>query len=328
MSTIFNLCVSAVKVFISSAPQKKIQPILFVNLQKLIQMPVIKSTDLLICEDGSIYHLALQPHQLADTVIMVGDPDRVALISNHFDTVEFRIANREFKTHTGMLNGKRITALSSGIGADNVDIVMNELDALANIDLLTNRIKPEHKTLNVIRIGTSGSIQADVPVGSFALSSYGLGLDNQLHFYDTNGSDTLDLQMSGAFMKHTGWNENLSKPYFVKGSEELIRKFEKGTIKGITATAPGFYGPQGRVLRLRLADPELNEKIRSFRYKDERVINFEMETSALYGLGSLLNHRVITVCALIANRVTNEFVRDHKTLVDKLINLVLERITN
>jgi uridine phosphorylase len=290
-------------------------------------MPVIKNADLLICEDGSIYHLALQPGQLADTVIIVGDPDRVGLISNHFDTVECKISNREFNTHTGVLKGKRITVLSTGIGTDNIDIVMNELDALANIDLSSRQVKPDHKTLTVIRIGTSGSIQADVPVGSFALSSYGLGLDNLLHYYD-NGSDTLDLQMSEAFMKHTGWNENLSKPYFVKGSEELIRKFEKGTVKGITATAPGFYGPQGRILRLGLADPGLNEKIRSFRYKDERVINFEMETSALYGLGSLLGHRVMTVCALIANRATNETCPDHKALIGKLIDLVLERLTN
>ena len=290
-------------------------------------MPVIKNADLLICENGSIYHLALQPGQLADTVIIVGDPDRVGLISTHFDTVECRIRNREFNTHTGMLKGKKITVLSTGIGTDNIDIVMNELDALANIDLSSRQVKPDHKTLTVIRIGTSGSIQADIPVGSFALSTYGLGLDNLLHYYD-NGSNTLDLQMSGAFMKHTGWNENLSKPYFVKGSEELIRKFEQGTVKGITATAPGFYGPQGRVLRLGLADPELNEKIRSFRYQDERVINFEMETSALYGLGSLLGHRVMTVCALIANRATNETWPDHKALIRKLIDLVLERLTN
>ncbi|MGA2823076.1 MAG: nucleoside phosphorylase [Bacteroidales bacterium] len=289
-------------------------------------MSVIKNADLLICEDGSIYHLALQPQQLADTVIIVGDPDRVAVISNHFDTVECRISNREFNTHTGMLNGKRITVLSTGIGTDNIDIVMNELDALVNIDLSSRQIKPEHKTLNIIRVGTSGSIQADVPLGSFALSSYGLGLDNLLHFY-AKRSDTLNLQMSEAFMKHTGWSENLSKPYFVKGSEELIRKFEKETIKGITVTAPGFYGPQGRILRLGLADPELNEKIRSFRYKDERVINFEMETSAIYGLGNLLDHRVITVCAVIANRVTNETCPDYKALIDKLIDLVLVRLT-
>jgi uridine phosphorylase len=290
-------------------------------------MPVIKNADLLVCEDGSIYHLALQPEQLADTVIIVGDPDRVGVISNHFDTVECRISNREFITHTGMLKRKRITVLSTGIGTDNIDIVMNELDALANIDLSSRKVKPDHKTLDVIRIGTSGSIQADVPVGSFALSTYGLGLDNLLHYYD-NGSDTLDLQMSGAFIKHTSWNENLSKPYFVKGSEELIRKFEKGTFKGITATAPGFYGPQGRILRLGLADPEMNEKIQSFRYQGERVINFEMETSALYGLGSLLGHRVVTVCALIANRATNETWPDHKTLIGKLIDLVLERLIN
>jgi len=290
-------------------------------------MPVIKNADLLICEDGSIYHLALQPEQLADTVIVVGDPDRVALISNHFDTVECKISNREFNTHTGVLKGKRITVLSTGIGTDNIDIVMNELDALANIDLSSRRVKPDHKILTVIRIGTSGAIQADVPVGSFALSTYGLGLDNLLHYYE-NGSNTLDLQMSEAFMKHTGWNENLSKPYFVKGSEELIRKFEQGTVKGITATAPGFYGPQGRILRLGLADPELNEKIKSFRYKDERIINFEMETSALYGLGSLLGHRVMTVCALIANRATDETWPDHKALIGKLIDLVLERLTN
>jgi len=290
-------------------------------------MAVIKNADLLTCEDGSIYHLALHPGQLADTVLIVGDPDRVGEISRHFDTVECRISNREFNTHTGMLKGKRITVLSTGIGTDNIDIVMNELDALVNIDLSSRQVKPEHKTLTVIRIGTSGSIQADIPVGAFALSTYGLGLDNLLHYYD-NGSGTLDLEMGSAFMKHTGWNKNLSQPYFVKGSEELIRKFEKGTVKGITATAPGFYGPQGRVLRLGLADPGLNEKIRSFRYRDERVINFEMETSALYGLGSLLGHRVMTVCALIANRATNETCPDHKTLIGKLIGLVLERLTD
>ena len=290
-------------------------------------MPVLKNADLLLNGNGSIYHIALQPGQLADTVLIVGDPDRVGLISNHFDKVECRISNREFNTHTGVLKGKRITVLSTGIGTDNIDIVMNELDALANIDLSSRQVKPDHTTLTVIRIGTSGSIQADVPVGTFALSSYGLGLDNLLYYYDT-GVGILDQQMADSFMKHTGWNDHLSKPYFVKGSEELIRKFEEGTIKGITATAPGFYGPQGRVLRLGLADPEMNGKIRSFRYKNERVINFEMETSALYGLGSLLGHRVMTVCALIANRATNETWPDHKTLIGKLIDLVLERITN
>lgn len=290
-------------------------------------MPVLKNTDLLLNGDGSIYHLSLQPGQLADTVLIVGDPDRVGLISTHFDRIECRISNREFNTHTGVLKGKRITVLSTGIGTDNIDIVMNELDALVNIDLSSRQVRPDHTALTVIRIGTSGSIQADIPVGSFALSSFGLGLDNLMHYYDT-GAGLLDLQMADSFITHTGWNPNLSKPYFVKGSEELIRKFEEGTVKGITATAPGFYGPQGRVLRLGLADPGLNEKIRSFRFKNERIINFEMETSALYGLGGLLGHRVMTVCALIANRATNETWPDHHALIGKLIDLVLERITN
>jgi uridine phosphorylase len=295
--------------------------------RKLIRMPVIKNADLLLNEDGSIYHLALMPGQIADTIIIVGDPDRVELISNRFDSVECRISNREFKTHTGMLNGKRTTVLSTGIGPDNIDIVMNELDALANIDLSSRQVLQDHKTLTVIRMGTSGAIQADIPVGSFALSTYGLGFDNLMHYYDT-GSGILDLQMSDAFMKHTGWSKDLSKPYFVKGSEALIRRFEKGTVKGITVTAPGFFGPQGRILRLGLSDPELNEKIRSFRYLDERIINFEMETSALYGLGSLLGHQVVTVCALIANRATNETCSDHKTVISKFLDFVLERISN
>jgi uridine phosphorylase len=290
-------------------------------------MLLIKNADLLINPDGSIYHLAILPEQVADTVIIVGDPGRVTSISNHFEVIECKTQNREFITHTGSLKGKRITVLSTGIGTDNIDIVMNELDALVNIDLATRQSRPVHRSLTVIRLGTSGAIQADIPVGTFALSSYGLGLDNLLHFYN-NGNSTLDLAMAGAFMKHTGWNENLSKPYFVKGSGELLEKFRKGTVQGITATAPGFYGPQGRVLRLDVADPELNEKIRSFRYKDERILNFEMETSALYGLGSLLGHQVITVCALIANRATNETSKDHKKLIGELIELVLGRLTD
>jgi uridine phosphorylase len=289
-------------------------------------MPLIKNADLLINPDGSIYHLALRPEQIADTIIIVGDPERVSEISHHFDSIESRISNREFITHTGILNGKRISVLSTGIGTDNIDIVVNELDALANIDLSTREVKQDHRVLTIIRLGTSGAIQEDIPVGAFALSSCGLGLDNLLHFY-SNGNDTLDLPMANAFMKHTGWSSNLSKPYFVRGSEELLKKFEQGTVKGITATAPGFYGPQGRILRIGLADPELNEKIRSFWYNGERIINFEMETSALYGLGRLLGHQVMTVCALIANRATNETSPDHKAIVRKLIELVLDRLT-
>jgi uridine phosphorylase len=290
-------------------------------------MSIIKNADLLINPDGSIYHLALRPEQVADTVIIVGDPGRVTLISEHFDTIESRTLNREFVTHTGTFRGKRISVLSSGIGTDNIDIVMNELDALVNIDLATRQVKPDHHTLNVIRLGTSGAIQPDIPVGAFALSTHGLGLDNLMHYYET-GKDTLDLAMADAFMEHTGWKNNHSTPYFVKGSAELLKKFEKGTVKGITVTAPGFYGPQGRILRLGLADPDLNEKIRTFRYGEERIINFEMETSALYGLGNLLGHRVMTVCALIANRATNETWPDHLSLIKKHIGLVLERLTD
>lgn len=290
-------------------------------------MPLIKNADLLINPDGSIYHLALRPEQIADTIIIVGDPDRVSEISHHFDSIESRTSNREFITHTGILKGKRMSVLSSGIGTDNIDIVVNELDALANIDLSTREVKPDHRALTIIRLGTSGAIQNDIPVGAFALSSWGLGLDNLLHFYNY-GNDTLDLPMADAFIKHTGWNSNFSKPYFVRGSEELVKRFEEGTVKGITATAPGFYGPQGRILRLGLAEPDLNEKMQSFRYNGERIINFEMETSALYGLGRLLKHNVMTVCALIANRATNETSPDHKALVRKLIEFVLERLTD
>ena len=294
---------------------------------KVQSMPTIKTADLILNPDDSIYHLALHPEQLADTVIIVGDPDRVQAISGNFDRIDCRICNREFITHTGMLNGKRITVLSTGIGTDNIDIVMNELDALVNIDLLSRQIKPDHRTLDIIRVGTSGAVQPDIGVGSFALSSYGLGLDNLIHYY-RNDPGLLDHRMSEEFMKQTSWNKDLSIPYFVKGSEELIRLFEPGTIKGITATAPGFYGPQGRLLRIGLSNPALNEKITGFRYGNERIINFEMETSALYGLGRLLGHRVVTVCALIANRVTNEYCHDHKTVIKNLIELVIERLAD
>jgi uridine phosphorylase len=290
-------------------------------------MPTIKTTDLLINPDGSIYHLCLKPEQLADSVIVVGDPGRVPEISYYFDHIEFTVHNREFVTHTGVLNGKRITVLSTGIGTDNIDIVMNELDALANIDLEKREIKKDHRSLTIIRIGTSGAIQPDIPVNSFALSSYGLGFDNLLHFYDLANAG-LDIPMSDAFMKHTNWNPNLSKPYFVKGSDSLISRFSKQMVTGITATATGFYGPQGRVLRLGLNDPDLNTKIQSFRFNGERVINFEMETSALYGLGAMLGHEMATVCLLIANRATLDYSIDHKTYIRKLVEVVLETMTS
>jgi uridine phosphorylase len=288
-------------------------------------MPVIKNTDLLINPDGSIYHLNLRPEQLADSVIVVGDPGRVAEISHYFDHIEYKVQNREFVTHTGVVKGKRISALSTGIGTDNIDIVMNELDALVNVDLTTREIRKEHRTLKIIRIGTSGAIQPDIPVHAFALSSYGLGFDNLPYFYDLSGIG-LNKEMSGAFIKHTKWNPDLSKPYFIKGSDTLRSGFTNNVVKGITATATGFYGPQGRVIRLPLHDPELNAKIQNFDYHGERIINFEMETSALYSLGAMLGHEMATLCLIIANRATMEYSLDHKPHIKKLVELVLQTL--
>jgi uridine phosphorylase len=290
-------------------------------------MHAISNTDLLINTDGSIYHLNLRPEQVADTILIVGDPDRVPEISFYFDRVDWVVRNREFVTHTGTCKGKRISVLSTGIGTDNIDIVMNELDALANIDLTTRCVKPCLKVVDIIRIGTSGAIQPDIPLNSFALSTYGMSMDNLLHYYD---QDTMhfDEELQEAFMEHTGWNKRLATPRFVKGSDCLIKKLCVGTVQGITATAPGFYGPQGRVLRLGLSDPDLNDKIRSFHFHGQRIINFEMETSALYGLGAMLGHNVATVCALIANRAKKTYTVDHKPVIKRLVEMVLERIVS
>ena len=285
----------------------------------------IPNTDLLINPDGSIYHLNLKPEQVADTVILVGDPDRVPEISCHFDKVEYVVSNREFITHTGLYRGKRITAISTGIGTDNIDIVVNELDALVNIDFASRTFCPLHRKLDIIRIGTSGAIQPDIPLDSYGLSTFGMGLDNLLYYY--NHSSVEQKEMSDAFMVSSGWNISNVRPYFIKGSESLAKKFKDGIIKGITATAPGFYGPQGRKLRIDLADPGMITKLRDFRFHGERIINFEMETSALYALGAILDHNVLTVCALIANRATQSFSQDHKPVIKKLVELVLETIS-
>jgi uridine phosphorylase len=284
----------------------------------------IANTDLLINPDGSIYHLNLKPEQVADTVILVGDPDRVPEISSYFDKIDYKVRNREFITHTGLFRGKRITALSTGIGTDNIDIVVNELDALVNIDFARREIRPAHKMLDIIRIGTSGAIQSDIPIDSYGLSTFGMGLDNLLFYY--NHSSVEQKEMSDAFMNYSGWNISNVRPYFVKSSECLSKKFKDIMIRGITATAPGFYGPQGRKLRLDFADPMMITKLQSFRFNGERIINFEMETSALYALGALLGHNVLTVCALIANRATQSFSSDHKPVIKKLVELVLETI--
>ncbi|MCX6267901.1 MAG: nucleoside phosphorylase [Bacteroidetes bacterium] len=289
-------------------------------------MPLLAEPDLIVNTDGSVYHICMKPEDLADTVIVVGDPQRVHEISEHFTGIDHRASNREFISATGYYHGKRITALSTGIGTDNIDIVMHELDALANFDLKTRIQNPVLRSLNVIRIGTSGSIQADVPVNSFSLSTYAVGLDNLLHFYKGTPG-IIAKEMTEAFAAHALWPKDLSKPYFVKGSEKLVNLFRPFTVPGITVTASGFYGPQGRFLRLPLTDPDMIKKLQSFNFQGHRIVNFEMETSALYGLGALMGHEMVTICTLIANRATGDYNPDHKKVVNSLIALVLEHIT-
>jgi len=288
-------------------------------------MNKIPETELILNPDGSVYHLHLRPEHIGETIIVVGDQDRVAAISNRFDKVEFKMQNREFVTHTGYIGNKKITALSTGIGTDNIDIVVNELDAAVNIDLSERIAKKEHTALNIIRIGTSGALQADIPVDGFLLSTHGLGFDGLLNFYDVANAVESE-ELVDAFIKHTGWNTNLARPYLVAGSQTLISKLESEMHKGITATAPGFYAPQGRELRLNAAMKNLNEQLTSFSFKGQRITNFEMETSALFGLGAALGHNCATVCAIIGNRVTMQFSKDYKKAVEKLIDTVLERV--
>lgn len=285
----------------------------------------IAETELILNPNGSVYHLKLRPEDLADNVIVVGDQGRVETISSFFEKTDCKIQNREFVTHTGWYKGNRITALSTGIGTDNIDIVLNELDALVNIDLTTRTIKAQKKSLNIVRIGTSGALQEDVPVDTFVASSHGMGFDGLLNYYA--GRDLCDeAPIAEAFMQHSGWLKGLPYPYVVKSSDKLMQQIAHDMTKGITATAPGFYGPQGRQLRLAPAIADLNEKLGAFRFQDHRVTNFEMETSALYGLGKLLGHECLTVCAIIANRVIRQYSKDYHPVIEKLIQTVLERL--
>jgi uridine phosphorylase len=285
----------------------------------------IAESELIVNPDGSIYHLHLRPEQIADDIIVVGDPQRVALISRHFDSIEHKVTNREFVTHTGRIGNKRISALATGIGTDNIDIVLNELDAVVNIDLEQRTPKATHHTLNIVRLGTSGALQEDIPVDSFVFSQYGLGLDGLLNFYEQR-DEVIDRELTEAFYRFSEWNKDLAKPYIVPGSKHLEERISEGMFKGITATAPGFYGPQGRVLRLPLMQKNINESLERFKHNDKRVTNFEMETSALYGLGGMLGHNAATVCAIIANRYTKTFSKDYKKTVEQLIKLLLERL--
>ena len=286
-------------------------------------MHIIAETELILTPENKIYHLNLSKDEIANDIILVGDPDRVSVISNKFESIEHKIQNREFVTHTGILNGKRISVIATGIGPDNIDIVVNELDALVNIDFKNRTINKKKKTLNLIRLGTSGALQKDIEVDSFLASSFGLGLDNIAHFYESE--EIIEQDMSSKYKQHANWPENLSNPYIVKASDNLLSLFPD-VKKGITATAPGFYGPQGRTLRLNPYITNLHEKMESFNYKENRITNFEMETSALYYLGKSLGHNTLTICAIIANRLTKEYSKDYKKTVEKMIDLVLKRI--
>lgn len=288
-------------------------------------MQQIAESELIINNRGAIYHLDVRPEELADTIIVVGDPGRVEKVSAHFDEIEHRLSHREFNTHTGYINNKHISVISTGIGPDNIDIVFNELDALANIDFETRLIKEKLTKLNIIRFGTSGSLQADIPVDSFVASSHGLGLDNLLNFY-TYEKTADDKAMTDAFVDQTKLDTAITNPYAFSGSETLLKKFGEGFHKGITVTCPGFFGPQGRVLRLGLSSPELVNRLTHFSFNNHRITNFEMETSAIYGLGKLMGHECMSVNAIIANRVVKEFSKDSNAAVEKLIVKALEAL--
>ncbi|AIG29843.1 phosphorylase [Flavobacterium psychrophilum] len=287
---------------------------------------MIQSSELILNPDGSVYHLNLLPENIAHDIIFVGDQERVSKITQHFDSIEFSTQKREFKTQTGTIKGKRITVMSTGIGPDNIDIVMNELDALVNIDLATRKPKENLTSLNIIRIGTSGSLQADIPCDSFVMAKFGLGLDNMLRSYLI---DEVSIpEMEDAFIKHTNWDLRKGKPYIIPCSEELEKLIESEKIhKGITATAGGFYGPQGRVLRLNIQDESLNSKMDNFNFEDNRITNLEMETSAIYGLGKLLGHHCLSLNAIIANRASGTFSQDPYKAVDELIAYALEKLS-
>lgn len=286
----------------------------------------IHESELIITDKGKIYHLNLHPDEIADNIILVGDPARVASVSSFFSKIEYKIENREFITHTGYFNAHRISVISTGIGTDNIDIVVNEIDALFNIDLTTRLIKNRKKSVNLIRIGTSGSLQEDIAVDSFVASSYALGLDGVAPFYKADfEQDEKDIEAE--FIKYASWQSPYNSPYVVKASAELLQKISSGMHTGITATANGFYGPQGRVLRLPLANENINTLFNKFIYKGLRICNYEMETSALYFLSGLLGHRAATVCAIIANRYKHQYSKDYHATVKKLIETVLNRLT-
>ncbi len=287
----------------------------------------IESSELIINGDGTIFHLHLRPEQIADTILLVGDPGRVDLVASYFDSREMRVANREFVTVTGSYGGKRITVISTGIGTDNIDIVVTELDALANIDLGSRTEKAAKKQLTLLRLGTSGALQPDIELGAFLFARTSCGFDGLLNFY--KGRDEVcNLSLERAFMEHVGWSDLLAKPYFIDADRELFELFRDSTCEGITISAPGFYAPQGRWVRLSPADPGLNDKIESFDYHGRRITNYEMESSALAGLARLMGHRAATICTIIAQRVAKETNTDYRPFVEKMIIMALDKLAN
>ena len=288
-------------------------------------MRVIPSSELIINEDGSIFHLHLQPEQIADIVILVGDPGRVALVAEHFDRIECNVSNREFNTVTSTYKGRRMSVLSTGIGIGNIDISVTELDALVNVDFATRREKSEKKRLTLVRLGTSGALQPDIAVGEFVYARTSVGFDGLLNYY-AGRNEVCDLALERAFTAHTGWNELLPKPYFVDADPTLTELFRDTTREGITIAAPGFYGPQGRWVRIAPQDPELNRKIESFEYEGRRITNFEMESSALAGLAALMGHRAATICTIIAQRIAQDACTDYKPFVREMIRMALDKL--
>ncbi|MBR6305248.1 MAG: nucleoside phosphorylase [Bacteroidales bacterium] len=290
----------------------------------------IPESELIINSDGSVFHIHLKPEELADNVIMVGDPSRVDMIGEYLTDIEFRHESREFVSITGKRNGKRITALSHGIGPDNIDIVMTELDALANVDFTTREVKPVHKALNILRIGTSGALHADIPLGSYVLSHISVGFDGVMNWYGNRHKVTIP-EVEDAFKKHMNWLEVLPSPYFVKASPKIIELMKDVTIKGVTISANGFYGPQGRVVRVPLAMPNMLQDIESFRFttggEDYRITNFEMESSPLAGLAAHLGHNASTVCCIIANRYLQSSNPDYKPAIRKLVEIAVDKMS-
>lgn len=288
-------------------------------------MRIIPTSELIINSDGSIFHLHIRPEHLADIVILVGDPGRVEMVASYFDTQECNISSREFRTITGSYKGKRMTVISTGIGTDNIDIVVSELDALANIDFETRTEKEQKRVLTLLRLGTSGAIQPDIPLGSFVFARTSVGFDGLLNYY-AGRNEVCDLAIEKAFVEHTGWNPQLPAPYFIDADEALFEHFKESVVEGITVAAPGFYGPQGRWLRVAPADKELNAKIESFRHEGRRITNFEMESSALAGLGKLMGHRAGTICTIIAQRAVKDMNTDYKPFVRQMIEMALDRL--